>query len=75
MQAVRQGRTWQGTGTWQQSPNASEKICYFPGRLLFLMHLCYFSCDLFGGIEKFRIFANDKGISISTITPSLKNNL
>ena len=41
-------------------PNASEKIDSFPGRLLFSSHLCYFSCVLFGGMEKFRIFANGR---------------
>lgn len=50
--------TWQGTGTWQRQANASEKINPFPGRLSFSLHFCYFSCDLFGGIEIFRIFAN-----------------
>ena len=55
--------------------SASEKIEPFSGRLSFSLHFCYFSCVLYGGIEIFRIFANDKGISISTITPSSKNNL
>lgn len=39
------------------------------------MHLCYFSWVLFGCKEIFCIFANDKGISISTIPPSSKNYL
>ena len=47
-------------------PNASEKIGSFRGVFLFycifcfLLHLCYFSCVLFGGNEKFRIFASKK---------------
>ena len=49
---------WQGTGTWHERANASEKIDPFPGRLVFFATFCYFSCVLFGGIEKFRIFAN-----------------
>lgn len=35
----------------------------------------FFLRVLFGGKEIFRIFANDKGISISTIPPSSKNYL
>lgn len=36
--------------------NASEKIGSFSGRLMFLLHFCYFSSNLFGGNEIFRIF-------------------
>ena len=72
MQAVRQGRTWQGTGTWQQSPNASEKIDSFPRRLAFSLHICYFSSILFGGIQNFRIFANGwAGITIAHLADEI----
>jgi len=40
-------------------PNASEKIDPFPGRLSFFVTLCYFLRVLFGGNDKFRIFANE----------------
>lgn len=41
--------------------NASEKINPFPGRLLFFGAFVLFLRVLFGGIEKFRIFAHCKG--------------
>ena len=37
--------------------NDSQKTGSSLGRLLFLFHLCFFSCILFGGIGNFCIFA------------------
>ena len=48
------GDAWQGTGTWQQSPNAPEKNLSSPRRLAFSLHICYFSSIFLGGIEIFR---------------------
>lgn len=42
----------------------------FSGAFVVFTTLCFFSRVLFGGLEKFRIFANGKGISISTIDQS-----
>ena len=44
---------WQGTGTWQQSPNASEKIVFFRG--VWCFHYISVIFRLFC-LEVFRIF-------------------
>ena len=42
---------WQGTGTWQQQANASEKTGSFSGRLLFFVAFVLFLRVLFGSKE------------------------
>lgn len=53
------GQAVTGAGSWHLQPNASEKIDSYAGHLAFFTTFDYFSCVLFGGKEKNRIFANE----------------
>lgn len=46
----------------KQTPR--RRLVLFRGVLLFFVVFSYFSSNLFGGIEIFRIFANDKGCAV-----------